>query len=119
MPLEIKTEKRKDVSILYCSGRLVFGEETSALRAAVKELLAENPRVVLEMTGVRDVDSGGVGTLVGLFTSASAAGGDLKLVGPGQKVASTLKITRLVGVLHIYDRVEDAIAAFAQPKQPT
>ena len=113
MPLQIKTEKRADAVVLFCAGRLVFGEETAELRARVKESLAEDPRIVLEMSGVRDVDSGGVGTLVGLFTSATAAGGDLKLVSLSPKVMQTLHITRLAGILHIYDRLEDAIASFA------
>jgi anti-sigma B factor antagonist len=113
MPLDIKTDKRKDASILHCAGRLVFGEETEALRSHVKEVIAENPRVILEMSGVKDVDSGGVGTLVALFTSTRSAGGDLKLVAPGSKVRQTLTITRLLGVFHVYDSVEDAMASFA------
>jgi anti-sigma B factor antagonist len=119
MPLDIKTDKRKDTSILHCSGRLVFGDETAALRAQVKELIAENPRIILELSGVKDVDSGGVGTLVSLFTSTRSAGGDLKLVSPSSKVRQTLTITRLLGVFHVYDSVEDAMASFAQsPASP-
>ncbi len=113
MPLELKTEKRDHVAIIHCAGRLVFGEETAALRTQVKQVLAEQPRVVLEMSAVKDVDSGGVGVLIGLFTSARGAGGDLKLVAPSAKVRHTLVITRLIGVLSVYERIEDAIAAFS------
>ncbi|MBZ5647207.1 MAG: STAS domain-containing protein [Acidobacteriia bacterium] len=112
MALEVKARKLRDVTVVQCAGRLVFGDETTLLRTEVKELLTKNPRIVLDFGEVRDIDSGGVGTLVGLYTSATAAGGGLKLARGNKKVLQTLSITRLLDIIRVYDRVEDAIAAF-------
>jgi len=112
MALEVKTRTLPSAIVVQCAGRLVFGDETALLRARVKEALAQNPRIVLDFAEVRDIDSGGVGALVGLYTSATAAGGELKLACINAKVRQTLSVTRLVGIIRVYERVEDALAAF-------
>lgn len=94
---------------LDCRGRLVFGEETDALRQQVKAALAVTPFVVLNLSEVRDMDSGGVGTLVALFTSAQSAGGDLKLVNPSSRVLEVLRITKLLGIFRVHAREEEAL----------
>ena len=109
MPLEIKIHRLPEAVIVECVGRVVYGDETTQLRTQVKNLLSENPRVVLDFRQVRDVDSGGVGTLLGLLTSALAAGGLLKLACINKKVHQTLSVTRLLGILRAYDTVEQAI----------
>ena len=116
MPLELSVRKTADGVVVTCVGRVVFGEEAAALREQVKELMEQDPRIVLDMAGVRDVDSGGIGTLVGLYTSAVNAGGELKVAAPSPKVRQTLSITRLLGIIRAYDRVEEALAAFRTDK---
>ena len=119
MALEMKVRRTADGVVVSCAGRLVFGDETTELRALLKDIMPEDPRIVLDLAGVRDMDSGGVGALVGLFTSATNAGGELKLAAANSKVKQTLSITRLLGIIRAYERVEDALAAFraGQPKQ--
>lgn len=116
MPLELKIHKLPEAIVVECIGRVVFGDETVALRTQVKSVLGENPRVVLDFRQVRDVDSGGVGTLLGLLTSAVAAGGLLKLACINKKVHQTLSVTRLLGILRAYDTVQQAIDAM--PRDP-
>lgn len=112
MALEMTVRKSEQGIVVACVGRLVFGDETTELRALVKDVMAEDPRIVLDLAGVRDIDSGGVGTLVGLYTSAVNAGGELKLARANSKVSQTLSITRLLGIIRAYESLEDALAAF-------
>ena len=111
MPLELKVHKLPEAIIVECNGRVVFGEETTNLRSLVKELIPNNPRIILDFEKVRDMDSGGVGMLLGLLTSIVAAGGALKLAHINQRVRQTLSVTRLLGILSAYDTVEKALAA--------
>jgi len=119
MALDMKVRKTPEATVISCTGRLVFGDETAELRALVKEIIPEDPRIILDLSGVRDIDSGGVGTLVAVYSSAVNAGGELKLSNANQKVAQTLSITHLLGIIRAYERVEDALAAFRsdQPKR--
>ena len=112
MALDIKVRTQPNVTVVECVGRLVFGEEATALRNTVKPLLSNSPNLVLNLAGVRDVDSTGIGTLVGLFASALAGNGELKLACLSPKVEESLRITRILRLFRVYGREEEAIAAF-------
>ena len=113
MALKISNKTANGVTVVYCSGRIVFGEETASLRETVKNLLAENRQLVLNLGGVSYIDSGGLGTLVGLYTSAKAQGGNVKLANLTQRVRDQLVLTKLVTVFEFYDSEEQAVASFA------
>jgi anti-sigma B factor antagonist len=111
--MELKVTKRNNdgIPVIDLAGRLVFGDETKALRMEVKEVIEQNqPNIVLNLSDLAYVDSGGIGTLVGLYTSARAAGGDLKLACPNSRVQHVLEITRLMTILSVHASEEQAIA---------
>ena len=113
MALKIGSRAVDGVKIIDCSGRIVFGDEASQLREWVKRELAENNRLILNLADVNYIDSGGIGTLVSLFTSARNAGGDIKLVHLTKRVGDLLQITKLITVFESYDDEKKAIAAFS------
>jgi anti-sigma B factor antagonist len=112
--LKLSTRTVKDVLVLDCSGRIVFGEESADLRDTVKMLLGQNNRVILNLSGVTYIDSGGLGTLVALYTTARNAGGGLKLCGLTQRVGDLLQVTKLVTIFEVYENEENALEAFAR-----
>ena len=117
MPLKISKRENGDVVIVDISGRLVYGDDTSLLRSEVKEIFEDGgPQVVLNLSDVPYVDSGGIGTLVGLYTSAKNAGGDLKLACPSERVNHALEITKLIPVIGVYSDESDALAALREAK---
>ncbi len=112
MALKLSVKSVNGVTVVYCSGRIVFGEEAAELRERVKEMLATVRQIVLNLGGVSYIDSGGLGTLVGLYTSARAAGGDIRLANLTQRVGDQLQITKLVTVFDVHDSEEKAIQSF-------
>jgi anti-sigma B factor antagonist len=114
MTLKMDTRVVEGITVVSCSGRIVFGEEASLLRETLKRLLATTRQIVLNLSGVAYIDSGGLGTLVGVYSSARSAGADIKLTGLGQKLRDVLQITKLVTVFEVYDSEAQAIAAFRQ-----
>ena len=80
--------------ILSCQGRLVRGEESELLCAAVHH---HGRDVVLDLTGVSAIDAAGVGALVSL----QAAGIYLKLLNPTAPVRGLLRLTRMETVFEI------------------
>ena len=73
MQLKLSTRTKDGILVVDCSGRIVFGEESAHLRDTVKKLVSENNHVVLNLAGVNYIDSGGLGTLVALYTTARNA----------------------------------------------
>jgi len=112
MQLRMSTRTMEGVLVVDCSGRVVFGEESAALRDMVKKLLAQNPNVVMSLREVNYIDSGGLGTLVSLFTSARNAGGAVKLARLSQRVGELLQITKLLTVFEVFDDEESAARSF-------
>lgn len=112
----------EDVVILDLSGRLSLGEalafrpgRDALLNDAVRELANEGHRkILLNLAGVKYVDSSGVGQLVGTLTTARGQGVELKLFSPAKQVVDLLKITKLHAVFDVRDSEAEAIAAFSR-----
>ena len=112
MQLSLNTRTLDGILIVDCHGRIVFGEESAMLRDAIRKLIAENKRIVMNLGGVNYIDSGGLGTLVSLYTTARTSGGAIKLANLTQRVGDLLQVTKLVTVFEVYPNEEQAIESF-------
>ena len=113
--MQLKLTKRTVDGILAIelSGRIVFGEETSLLRDEVKKAIADNiKRIVLNLGEVNYIDSGGLGTLVALRTTALNAGASVKLANLTKRVGDLLQVTKLLTVFDVYDSEYEALESF-------
>ena len=108
----METDVAEDVVILYCAGRLVFGDETAAFRERVKNILLGSRQIVVNLSRIDYIDSGGLGTLVGVLASTRSRHGEIKLVRPNQRVAELLRRTRLNTVFKSYETDDEAVMAF-------
>ena len=112
MQLKLATRTKDGVLIVDCSGRIVFGDESSLLRDAIKQAISQNNRIVLNLGEVNYIDSGGLGTLVALRTTAQNAGGTIKLTNLTKRVGDLLQVTKLLTVFEVYDSEDKAIESF-------
>jgi anti-sigma B factor antagonist len=112
MQLKLATRTKDGILIVDSNGRIVFGEESSLLRETVKKAVLENNRIVLNLGEVTYIDSGGLGTLVALRTTAQNAGGTIKLTNLTSRVSDLLQITKLLTVFEVYNSEAEAIESF-------
>ncbi|HZR30132.1 MAG TPA: STAS domain-containing protein [Terriglobales bacterium] len=128
MALTLQVDSLRQVTVIACKGIIVFGQESDCLRAKVKDLLCQknssspspvadaapiaSASLVLDLSQIQYIDSGGLGALVAVLTSARACGGDLRLAGLNERVSRVLKTTRLDRVFRIHSSVELAVNAF-------
>ena len=112
MQLKLNTRVEKGVTIVDCDGRIVFGEESALLRDTLKKMIVESSQIVLNLGGISYIDSGGLGTLVALYTTAQNAGGAIKLANLTQRVDDLLQVTKLLTVFEVYDSEEKAVESF-------
>src|SRR3954451_10740740 len=89
--ITVTTHHTADTVLLRCHGRLVRGEESSLLCAAVQQ---HGRDVVIDLQGVTAIDAAGIAALVSL----QAAGVYLKLMNPTEPVLAVLRLTRLEAV---------------------
>src|ERR1700685_4245853 len=112
MSMKIETREADGVTIVSCQGRVMFGEEATALRDDLKRVLASSRQIVLNLAGVKYIESRGLGHRGGVYSCARAAGAEIKLTGLGQRLRDVLQITKLVTVFGVYDTEQEAIATF-------
>jgi len=112
MKLTLAMRAQGEILVVDCSGRIVFGEESSLLRDTVKKALSNNNRIVLNLGEVNYIDSGGLGALVELYTSAHKAGGAIKLTRLTKHVSDLLQITKLLTVFDVYNSEAEAVESF-------
>jgi len=114
MQLRMSTRALDGVMVVDCSGRIIFGEESATLRDTVKKMLTQSPRLVLNLADVSYIDSGGLGTLVSLYTTARNAGGALKLARLTQRVGDLLQLTKLVSIFEVFENEQLAAQSFKE-----
>ncbi len=112
MQLKLTTKTKEGILIVELSGRIVFGEESSLLRDTVKRAVGESNNIVLHLGNVSYIDSGGLGTLVALRTTAQNAGGTIKLTNLTDRVTDLLQVTKLLTVFEVYSAEAEAVDSF-------
>ncbi len=119
MRLTLTNESRRDVVVVRCQGRIVSGDEARHLQAEIERLTALTKNVVLELSEITYLDSGGLGSLVRIYGVLRAARGDLKLCHISPFVEQVLQATNLLKVFRPLATEQEAIAAFAaRPSSP-
>jgi anti-anti-sigma factor len=99
--LTLRTHSEGDATIVHCSGKLTAGL-TGVLRDEVKRLIPQSKKIVLDLTELTQMDSLGLGTIVGLYVSAKASGSTLILINLSQRVRDLFRITNVWSVLEVY-----------------
>jgi anti-anti-sigma factor len=118
VPLTIQSRHVGEVVVFTCRGRIVEGDESTALNHQVGRLVGDQPWIILDLAGIEFLDSSGIGLLVRLLNRTRAAHGDLKLCSLPEKIRELLRITKLATVFQVHATDVDAIAAFYQEPAP-
>lgn len=111
--LEVNERQAGDVTILDLSGSVRMGEGAISLRNSIRGLNDEGKRkILLNLRGVKNVDSSGIGELIANYTTISRDGGQLKLLNLTDKIQNLLVITKLLTVFDSYDNEAEALNSF-------
>src|SRR2546430_11217523 len=111
--LDITQRQAGGVAVLDLGGEVRIGDDATALRSAIRNLVAGgNQKILLNLKGIKYIDSSGIGELIANYTTVGRAGGQLKLLNLTEKVQDLLVITKLLTVFDVYDNEEDALSSF-------
>lgn len=115
MPLEIIETKTESVVLLALKGTIEIGRGADHLTEVVQTHLdnGEN-HFILDLAGVRYIDSTGITALINIHKSARSSAGALKLLRLTQRVHDVLQITRLSSVFEIYNDPTKALESFGE-----
>ena len=111
--LDVKERQAGDVTILDLSGEVRIGEGAVALRDSIRNLADQGKnKVLLNLAGVKYMDSTGVGELIANYTTITRQGGQLKLLSLTDRIQNLLVITKLLTVFDSYDNEAEALKSF-------
>src|SRR5258706_14725749 len=111
--LKIRQRQAGDVVILDLNGEVRIGDSATALRGAIRGLIAGgNKKILLNLAGVKYIDSSGIGELIANYTTVGRGGGELKLLNLTEKVQDLLVITKLLTVFDVYEEESEALSSF-------
>jgi len=110
----LKKEFKPGVIILELSGPLQMGVECKQLELALDRLITDkNTRVVMDLSKVTKLDSGGLGKLVNCFSRLKTAGGALCLAGTTGMIDGVLKLAHADRFLKAYPTAREAAESFS------
>ena len=111
--LEVNERQAGDVTILDMNGSVRMGEGAISLRNSIRGLVEQGKKkILLNLAGVKNIDSSGIGELIANYTTVSRDGGQLKLLNLTEKIQNLLVITKLLTVFDSYDNESEALSSF-------
>jgi anti-sigma B factor antagonist len=108
--MEIRERQIGEAAIIELAGRLTVNDEPGLLKEAVAGAVQRGAkRVLLDLSGVRYIDSTRLGELIAAHVSVSRQGGRLSLVATPPRIVELLDMAGLDGVFERLASVEEAI----------
>jgi anti-sigma B factor antagonist len=106
--MKTATREQTGTTIIDVTGDIDMGN-SPGLRKTLLESLKKNPRLVVNMRGVRYVDSSGIASLVEVLKEARNTKKRLVLFGLNAAVQEVLQLTRLAKIFEIRETEEEAL----------
>jgi anti-sigma B factor antagonist len=110
--VQISLRQLDKTTILDLSGDIDLANSPAVRKALLKELRdSRTPRVVMNLSKVRYIDSSGVASLVEGLKAARDVGSRFILFGLSTSAREVLQLSRLLKIFEVYDNEEQALAA--------
>jgi anti-sigma B factor antagonist len=109
--LQIAARHLDKITIFDISGDIDLATSPELRKALLRELRdLKIPRVVLNLEGVRYIDSSGVASLVEGLKASRDVGSRLVLFGVNSTIREVLQISRLLKIFEICENEEQSLA---------
>lgn len=110
MPFGYTQSEQNKITVFHLQGDIIDKAEATAFIEEINTIMSKgNNRFVLELSGVKYMNSSGLNILVNILTKARNAGGDVVVCNLSKKVSDLLVITKLDSIFHILPTEEEAI----------
>jgi len=111
--MKIKVSEKYEAVVIELKGNVMGGPEAQEFSDLLHKFLDEGKKhVVVDLAGVKFMNSSGLGMLISGFTTMKNGGGALKLAKATEKINSLLVITKLITIFENFDSVEEAVKSF-------
>lgn len=113
MALEInQKEVAPGTAVIALEGSVMRGPEGERIESVLNGLLDQGRRrIVFDLSGVKRIDSTGIGRFIYSLNKVEETGGKMWMAGAQGYVRECFRVTRLDTIFQFCETVEDALAA--------
>lgn len=109
--MQISSREVEKTTILDVSGDIDLANSPAVRKVLLREVREKRtPRVVMNLTKVRYIDSSGVASLVEGLKASRDVGSRFILFGLSTTAREVLQLSRLLKIFEVYDNEEQALA---------
>lgn len=102
-----------DIIIVTLKGKLILPADTDQLHDHIKSVLDRNiKKIILNLKNITRISSLGIGAILRALSIVREANGDLRLTGLDTNIKNIFEITKIIGVIQIYDNIDQAMTSF-------
>ncbi len=110
--MEILVRRLEKVTIFDVTGHIDLANSPEIRKTLLKELREmKTPRVIMNLKGVKYIDSSGVASLVEGLKASRDLGSRFILFGLSRSAREVLQLSRLLKVFEVYDDEEQALTS--------
>jgi len=111
--MKFTSSEKSGIIIFALEGKMMGTPDESSLRDAVHRLADRDAtQVVLDMSKLDWMTSGGLGTCVALLTTLRNRGSDLRLASIPPVIKSLMERCRILSLFRHFDTVGDAVKSY-------
>ncbi len=113
--MNLSLSETNDITIIKLDGSILGGPDATALNDTVHNLVEKKVKhFILDLKGVKTMNSSGLGMLMASHATIRNAGGHLKIAGASEKIENLFVITRLSNVFELHPTVKKAVESFSK-----
>jgi anti-anti-sigma factor len=113
MSLEISHREIAPATVaVTVAGKLMLGPDGEQIVTLVDSLLQQGQRIIIfDLSGLRVVDSTGIGRFIASYNKIAEAGGDMRMAGATGHLFQSFHISMLDQVFRFFPSVDEAARA--------
>lgn len=109
--MEIKIHKIENVTIISIFTQMLGGDDSEQIHDTLNDvLLYSNKNIIMDLKGVKLINSIGVGILMSSWTHIMNAEGNMVILCSSKKVLDTLSVCETDQIIPIYSNIADAMS---------
>jgi anti-sigma B factor antagonist len=112
--MQLISSGNNGILIEHVQSKVLDASTARAFKDAIKPLLTQNAKLVLDLSEIDFIDSTGLGALVSCLRQAHASGGEIKLTGLTNSARVLFELVRMHRVFEIFNSSAEAVASYGE-----
>jgi len=111
--MKVDVSEKFNAVVISLKDKMVGGPDAEEFNNLIHKFIDDNKKnIILDMGGLKFVNSSGIGIIIRGYTTVSNAEGKMVLANLTDKTKGLLSITKLNQVFELYETVDDAVKGF-------